>query len=377
LNSEAGKRWFGQAGGVPPLSLVEPSGRKLNIYDRESILAGINAGKSIRQIAAELGRHPSTVLRELRKNMYHQQYRRRSQAGFPARPPWHYSPHRAQLRADRNASRPKTAKLAENPRLRAEVQDRLEHKHSPEQIMQRLVHDFPDDPEMRVSHETIYQSLYVQGRGALNRELTRHLRTGRALRKPRHRPGQRQPRIKDMVLISERPPQVEERAVPGHWEGDLIVGNQHKSAMGTLVERKTGYLMLLHLPDDHGALAVQEAMITKMSRLPETLRQTLTWDQGIEMANHAQIAAATDLDIYFCDPHSPWQRGTNENTNGLLRQYFLKGTDLSFWGPGYLDYVAAELNNRPRKRLGWRTPAEALDQLLSDSTNPPSVAMTG
>jgi transposase, IS30 family len=156
-----------------------------------------------------------------------------------------------------------------------------------------------------------------------------------------------------------------------------IVGNQHKSAMGTLVERKTGYLMLLHLPDDHGALAVQEAMITKMSRLPETLRQTLTWDQGIEMANHAQIAAATDLDIYFCDPHSPWQRGTNENTNGLLRQYFLKGTDLSFWGPGYLDYVAAELNNRPRKRLGWRTPAEALDQLLSDSTNPPSVAMTG
>ena len=164
--------------------------------------------------------------------------------------------------------------------------------------------------------------------------------------------------------------------MPGHWEGDLIVGKDSKSAMGTLVERKTGFVMLLHLPDDHGALTVQEAMITKMSELPEMLRQTLTWDQGIEMANHAQIAAATDLAIYFCDPHSPWQRGSNENTNGLLRQYFPKGTDLSFWGAGYLDYVAAELNNRPRKRLSWRTPAEALDQLLSNPTNPPSVAMT-
>ena len=376
LNSEAGKRWFRQAGGMPPLSLVEPSGRMLNIYEREDIQAGINAGKSIRQIAAGLGRAPSTVLRELRKNMYHQQYRRRSQAGFPARAPWNYSPHRAQLRADRKASRPKQAMLASNPRLRTEVQDRLKLKHSPEQIVRRLVQDFPDDPEMRVSHETIYQSLYVQSRGALNRELTRHLRTGRALRKPRRTPGQRLPRIKDMVSISQRPPEVEDRAVPGHWEGDLIVGKENKSAIGTLVERKTGFVMLLHLPDDHGALTVQEAMIAKMSQLPEMLRQTLTWDQGIEMANHARIAAATELAIYFCDPHSPWQRGTSENTNGLLRQYFPKGTDLSFWGPGYLDYVAAELNNRPRKRLDWRTPAEALDQLLSNPTNPPSVAIT-
>ena len=361
---------------MPPLSLVKPSGRMLNIYEREDIQAGINAGKSIRQIAAGLGRAPSTVMRELRKNMYHQQYRRRSQAGFPARPPWNYSPHRAQLRADKKASRPKQATLASNPRLRTEVQDRLKLKHSPEQIARRLVQDFPDDPEMRVSHETIYQSLYVQSRGALNRELTRHLRTGRALRKPRRTPGQRLPRIKDMVSISQRPPEVEDRAVPGHWEGDLIVGKEGKSAIGTLVERKTGFVMLLHMPDDHGALTVQEAMIAKMSQLPEMLRQTLTWDQGIEMANHAQIAAATELAIYFCDPHSPWQRGTSENTNGLLRQYFPKGTDLSFWGPGYLDYVAAELNNRPRKRLDWRTPAEALDQLLSNPTNPPSVAMT-
>jgi IS30 family transposase len=196
------------------------------------------------------------------------------------------------------------------------------------------------------------------------------------LRKPRRKPGQRLERIKDMVSISDRPADVEDRAVPGHWEGDLITGAQNQSAIGTLVERMTGFVLLLHLPEDHSAQTVQNAMITKMSELPAILRQTLTWDQGIEMANHVQIAAATDLDIYFCDPHSPWQRGSNENTNGLLRQYFPKGSDLSFWGPGYLDYVAAELNNRPRKRLRWKTPAEALDQLLSNPTNPPSVAMT-
>jgi transposase, IS30 family len=287
-----------------------------------------------------------------------------------------YSPWIAQQRFESRLVRPKTSKLAGNTRLRKEVQARLKQNHSPEQISSRLVIDFPDDPEMRVSHETIYRALYVQGRGALNRELTRHLRTGRALRKPRRKPGQRQPRIKDMVSISDRPPEVEDRAVPGHWEGDLITGAQNQSAIGTLVERRTGFAMLLHLPDDHGAAAVQQAMIAKMSQLPAILRQTLTWDQGSEMANHVQIAAATDLDIYFCDPHSPWQRGTNENTNGLLRQYFPKGTDLSFWGSGYLDHVAAELNNRPRKRLGWKTPAEALDELLSESTDPPAVAMT-
>ena len=377
FNSQVGRRWFRQAGGMPPLSLLEPVRRRnLNISEREQILAGISAEKSIRQIAAELGRHPSTVLRELRKNMHHQRYRGRSLRRLQAHTLWNYSPHLAQLRADKKASRPKQARLVTNAWLQAEVQDRLQQKHSPEQIAHRLVQDFPDDPEMRVSHETIYQSLYVQGRGALKRELARQLRTGRAVRKPRRKPGQRPGRIKDMVSISDRPPEVEDRAVPGHWEGDLITGEQNQSAIGTLVERKTGFLMLLHLPDDHGALAVQEAMIAKMSQLPQILRQTLTWDQGIEMANHAQIAAATDLAIYFCDPHSPWQHGSNENTNGLLRQYFPKGSDLSFWGPGYLDQVAAELNNRPRKRLGWRTPAEALDQLLSNSTNPPSVAMT-
>jgi transposase, IS30 family len=196
------------------------------------------------------------------------------------------------------------------------------------------------------------------------------------LRKPRSKQGVRLQRIKDMVSISERPPEVEDRAVPGHWEGDLIVGKESQSAIGTLVERQTGFVMLLHLPEDHGAVAVQQAMINKMSQLPEILRQTLTWDQGSEMANHAQIAAATDLNIFFCDPHSPWQRGSNENTNGLLRQYFPKSTDLSVCGAGYLDYVAAELNNRPRKRLGWKTPAEALDEPLSETTDPPCVATT-
>jgi IS30 family transposase len=230
---------------------------------------------------------------------------------------------------------------------------------------------------MCVSHETIYRSLYVQGRGGLRRDLTTRLRTGRALRKPRRRSGVRRTRIAGMVSISQRPPEVEDRAVPGHWEGDLITGTSNKSAIGTLVERMTGFTMLLHLPEDHGADAVQDAMVTAMAQLPETLKKTLTWDQGIEMANHVAIAAATDLDIYFCDPHSPWQRPTNENTNGLLRQYLPKGTDLSIYAPDYLEHVARKLNNRPRKRLDWQTPAEALDKLLSEPFNPPSVATTG
>jgi IS30 family transposase len=373
--------WFGKAGGMPPLSLAEPS-RELSLSDRELIFEGLKDGLSYAAIGRDLGRPTSTVTRELdlhrkdpRRPRAEPKGRETLRPGFK-RQRLNYSPSVAQTRADAAKARPKTGKLAANPRLHGEVQARLKQNHSPEQISARLAIDFPDDPEMRVSHETIYRALYVQGKGALNRELTRHLRTGRALRKPRRQPGQQLHRIKDMVSISDRPPEVEDRAVPGHWEGDLIVGKEQKSAIGTLVERKTRFVLLLHLPDNHGPLAVQQAMITKMSELPEILRQTLTWDQGFEMANHAQIAAATDLDIYFCDPHSPWQRGTNENTNGLLRQYFPKGTDLSFWGPGYLDTVAAELNNRPRKTLGWQTPAEALDQLLSNPTNPPSVAMT-
>jgi IS30 family transposase len=231
---------------------------------------------------------------------------------------------------------------------------------------------------MWVSHETIHQALYVQGRGALKRELTRHLRTGRAVRKPHRKDAERRGRIRDMVNIADRPKEVEDRAVPGDWEGDLILGStESASAIGTLVERASGFIMLLHLAGNHTAETVATAMIEKMSELPEQLRRSLTWDQGNEMASHIQIAEATGLAIYFCDPHSPWQRGTNENTNGLLRQYFPKGTDLSKWGPGYLDKVAAELNNRPRKRLAWRTPAEALDKLLSDQSNPPGVATTG
>ena len=380
FTEEAGKRWFRQAGGMPPLALVEAlPGRTLNITEREQILAGIVAGESIRAIAARLGRAPSTVLRELRRNLYHQDYgaRNRPRPGRRAETRWSYSPHRAQLRADRRMARPKPLKLAEQPELRAQVQERLEQNHSPEQIAHRLVEDFPNDGRMRVLHETIYRSLYVQGRGGLRRELTKHLRTGRSLRRPRRREGVRRERIKDMVMIADVPAEVEDRAVPGHWEGDLIIGRDSGSAIGTLVERATGFVLLLHLPEGHGALAVQHAMVEAMAEMPATLRQTLTWDQGIEMANHAQIAAATDLDIYFCDPHSPWQRGSNENTNGLLRQYFPKGTDLSLWCAGYIAQVAAELNNRPRKRLDWKTPAEALHQLLSRSTEPPPVALTG
>jgi IS30 family transposase len=373
VSQATGWRWFGSRGGVLPScsSTAEPSGLRLSFAEREEIACLAAAGHSARSIARELGRAPSTITRELSL--------RRSPDG-------RYRASTAQAAADASARRPKPAKLAINARLRVEVQARLELHHSPEQIMRRLREDFPDDPEMWVSHETIYQSLFVQSRGALRRELTTCLRTGRALRRPRRQAAgtraARTRRIPDMVNISERPPEVADRAVPGHWEGDLIVGKDSGSAIGTLVERTTRFVLLLHLPPrpdgqpDHGALAVQEAMTAKMSELPDQLLRTLTWDQGIEMTNHARIAAATGLDIYFCDPHSPWQRGSNENTNGLLRQYFPKGTDLSRWGPGYLDNIAAELNNRPRKTLAWRTPAEALDKLLSNPSDPPGVATT-
>jgi IS30 family transposase len=309
-----------------------------------------------------VGRDKATISRELRRGC----------VGVRG-----YRASVAQDEADRLARRPKRAKLATDLRLRREVQGRLMRNHSPQQIQRRLRDEFPDDPEMRVSHETIYQSIYVQSRGGLKRELAKHLRTGRVHRKPRRRDGERRGRIPNMIMISERPAEVADRAVPGHWEGDLIIGKDSASAIGTLVERTTRFVMLLHLPADHGALAVQEAMVAKMSQLPEILRRTLTWDQGVEMTNHAKIAEATGLDIYFCDPHSPWQRGSNENTNGLLRQYFPKGTDLSAHGAGYLDLVADEINNRPRKTLIWKTPAEALDRLLSEPFKPPGVAMTG
>jgi IS30 family transposase len=276
----------------------------------------------------------------------------------------------AQGYAEARARRPKPSKLATDAVLRGYVQDKLScaQHWSPEQISRRLRLDFPHDERMRISPEAIYQSLYIQGRGALRRELAVCLRTGRALRKPRKRVDARGKRvIPPELMISERPAEIEDRAVPGHWEGDLIVGPASKSAIGTLVERTTRFVLLLHLPGGHGAEAVRDAILDTIVTLPVALRRSLTWDQGVELGRHAEITFATDLAIYFCDPHSPWQRGTNENTNGLLRQYFPKGSDLSEHGPDDLVRVAAGLNGRPRKTLGWKTPAEALAELLSSS----------
>jgi IS30 family transposase len=254
-----------------------------------------------------------------------------------------------------------------NGELRAHVQARLLDRWSPGQISARLVVEFPDRPEMRVSHETIYQSLYVQSRGALRRELTACLRTGRALRKPRRQVQARacRGRVSNIVEISERPAEAEDRAVPGHWEGDLIIGAGNKSAIGTLVERATRFVMLLHLPNGHDAISVRDAMITAVTSMPDTLTRSLTWDRGTEMARHVEITLATDLAIYFADPHSPWQRGTNENTNGLLRQYFPKSTNLHQHSAQDLAAVADQLNSRPRKTLNWLTPQEKLTMLLS------------
>jgi IS30 family transposase len=284
-----------------------------------------------------------------------------------------YDPGVAQRRAELRAKRPKATKLESNEALRTFVEERLQAFDSPEQISGRLEVEFPEDEEMRVSHETIYMELFVESRGALKKELTKCLRSGRATRKPRGRRKGKQG-LKDIVSIAERPAEVDERVVPGHWEGDLITGSCNRSAIGTLVERVTGFVMLLPLPDGHRADQVQAAMVDQMSQLPEILRKTLTWDRGKEMANHVQIAEALDLDIYFADPYSPWQRGSNENTNGLLRQYFPKGTDLSVHSAERLAFVANQLNNRPRKRHGFLNPAEVLDRLLSEEQ--PHVAFT-
>jgi IS30 family transposase len=382
VSRTAGRSWFVQAGGMPPVELKSPSGYRLTIADREQIAVGVALDESYRTIGKRIGKSASTVWKELNKNLEHQHYRPRTEVydipapGRPRTAPIRYSPTLSQRRADAAASRPKACKLGTSQRLRTHVQDQLDLRHSPEQIAGRLLVEFPDDEEMRVSHETIYQAIYIQGRGLLRRDLTTCLRTGRALRKPRRRPGERRGRIPNMVLIADRPVEVDEKQVPGHWEGDLITGALNKSAIGTLVERVSGFVQLLHLPVDHGALAVQEAIAATTARLPETLRRTLTWDQGVEMSNHVQIADATGLDIYFCDPHSPWQRGLNENTNGLLRQYFPKGSDLSVFPADYLDYVALQLNTRPRKRHGFKTPAEVLDQILSGS-RPTGVSLAG
>ena len=350
---------FRESGGVNLVPIAEPVGRYLSFEEREEIMGLRAGGMGVRAIGREIGRDPATISRELKR-------------GTGARG---YKATVAQAAVDAGRRAPRAAKLGTNLALRREVQTRLQERQSPEQIAGRLKVDFPDRPEMWVSPETIYQSLYIQSRGGLKRELTGYLRTGRYMRKPRRREGERRGRIPDMVMISERPPEVEDRAVPGHWEGDLIMGSvASNTAVGTLVERATGFVMLLHLPHGYGALAVQEALVAKTLTLDEQLRLSLTWDQGRELLHHRTISQATDLDIYFCEPHSPWQRGSNENTNGLLRQYLPKGSDLSFHGPGILDNIAAELNARPRKRHAFQTPAEVLDKLLSEATETPGVA---
>jgi IS30 family transposase len=412
VSQAVGSRWFRQAGGMPPISLAPVSGRYLSIAEREEIAILRAQQLGVRGIARRLGRSPSTISRELRRNAS-----TRSRAVV-------YRATTAQWHAERRASRPKICKLAANNALREYVQERLAgtitrpdgalatgpdvrwsgRRHgrrqdrrwakswSPEQIANRLRVDFPDDESMRISHEAIYQALYVQGRGALKRELVTCLRTGRALRAPRARTQARGKKfVSSDVMISERPAEADDRAVPGHWEGDLILGLE-SSAIGTLVERSTRFTMLLHLPrldghgnrprakkgpalTGHGAEAVRDAIASSITTLPEQLRRSLTWDQGAEMAQHAQLGIDTGLAIYFCDPQSPWQRGTSENTNGLLRQYFPKGTDLARHSRDDLEAIANALNQRPRKTLEWKTPAEALDELLR-SDQQTSVATT-
>ncbi len=412
VSPAVGARWFRDAGGVPSICLAPVSGRYLSFAEREEIAIFNAQHVGVREIARQLGRSPSTVSRELRRNAS----TRSNELTYRA--------STAQWHAERRASRPKFSKLAANDRLREYVQDRLAgtiarpdgalvpgpdvafigRRHgrrqdrrwakawSPEQISNRIRIDFPDDESMRISHEAIYQALYIQGRGALKRELVACLRTGRALRVPRARTRSRGKKfVTPDIMISERPAEADDRAVPGHWEGDLILG-VGSSAIGTLVERTTRFTMLLHLPRmdghgsqprvkngpplaGHGAEAVREAIAAQIVTLPDELRRSLTWDQGSEMAEHAQLRIETDLDIYFCDPQSPWQRGTNENTNGLLRQYFPKGTDLARHSRDDLDAVALALNTRPRKTLDWKTPAEALDQLLHSAQHD-SVATT-
>ena len=395
--SEAiGSRLFRKAGGMPQAmfrsSAKPPSGRYLSFVEREEIAVLNEKGHSMREIGRRLKRAASTISRELDRNAA-------THAGGMA-----YRASTAQWHADRSARRPKPAKLARNAALHTYVEDHLAgvvaapsgarvrrpgrrdrrpaKAWSPEQINRRLPIDFPDDKTMRISHEAIYQSLYIQGRGALRRELAACLRTGRALRVPRARTGKRSKGfISPEIMISERPAEVADRAVPGHWEGDLIVG-AGSSAIGTLVERTTRFTVLLHLPrlpghgegprdnngpslSGHGAEAVRDALTRAILTLPEELRRSLTWDQGSEMAQHSRFTIDTGIQVYFCDPRSPWQRGTNENTNGLLRQYFPKGTDLSIHDAEDISAVAAALNGRPRKTLGWKTPAEALDELMS------------
>ena len=413
VSEPVGYRWFRHSGGVNPCLPANVSGRYLSFAEREDIAIWHAQNISAREIARRLGRNPSTISRELRRGASS----RSAQAEHRATV--------AQWHAERRARRPKVAKMVINERLRDYVQDRLAgvvhtpdgevvgpdgpewkgrnkpHRKdrrwtqawSPEQIARRLPIDFPDDESMRISHEAIYQALFIQGRGALERELVTCLRTGRALRQPRARAQNRpQGHVTADVVFSQRPAEAADRAVPGHWEGDLIIGTG-RSAIGTLVERKSRSTLLVHLPrlegwgeappvkngpalGGYGAAAMNAALIASMTKLPEQLRKTLTWDRGKELSGHAQFALETGTKVFFADPHSPWQRPTNENTNGLLRQYFPKGTDLSRWSAEDLEAVAFALNNRPRKSLEWKTPAEVFDEQLR-SVHQPGVATTG
>ena len=413
VSGAVGSRWFRERGGMPTIELSPPTGRYLSFAEREEIALLRVQGRGVRGIAREIGRSPSTISRELRRNAATRSGQLKYRAGV------------AQWKAELAARRPKTAKLVANDRLRDYVQDRLAGKihsadgsvvgpptstwkgrnqprrqdlvwataWSPEQISKRLPIDFPEDASMRISHEAIYQALYIQSRGALKRELVACLRTGRALRVPRARAQQRaRGHVTDAVMISERPSEADDRAVPGHWEGDLIIGTG-RSAIGTVVERSTRFTMLVHLPrkdgwgeqprvkngpalGGYGAESMRDALTDGFSSMPDQLRRSLTWDQGKELSAHAQFTIATGIPVFFADPHGPWQRGTNENTNGLLRQYFPKGTDLCRWGEQELQAVAATLNDRPRKTLGWRTPAEALNDYLKCAAQP-GVATTG
>ena len=324
-----------------------PAPGRLSAEDREEILLGLARGESMSAIARSLGRAPSTVTREVAAN---------GGAGG-------YGAWRAHCRAGTSARRPKRSKLAHPPLVR-QVSTWLGELWSPEEIAERLRLDYPDDPMMQVSHETIYQSLFVQGRGELRRELARCLRSGRTARRHQGRVEKRG-KNPNMVMISDRPAEIEDRAVPGHWEGDLIIGAGGKSAVGTLVERSTRFVLLLHLPEDHGAASVEAAMRKAIKKLPDELARSVTWDQGHEMANHVSFTVATGVPIYFCDPHSPWQRGSNENTNGLLRQYMPKSTDLSQHSAADLARFQRSLNGRPRKTLGYMKPSEKFAELVA------------
>lgn len=334
-------------GGVLRTDDWKPSVSRLSLEQRIEIRVGLERGLSYRAIGRAIGRHASTVCRDVQAN-----------GGLDG-----YRPMAAHRRAHVLARRSKPTKLASNRLLRDRVVFDLERFWSPEQIARRLRTDFGDDASMRISHETIYKSIYVQGRGELRREIARCLRTGRAKRK-KHGRMETRGRIRDMVMISERPAEVADRAVPGHWEGDLILGKEQKSAIGTLVERSTRFVLLLHLPNGHSAPQVRDAMSKAIRRLPAAMRRSITWDQGREMAEHVQFTIQTGVQVYFCDPHAPWQRGSNENTNGLLRQFFPKGTDLSVHSPARLRKVADLLNGRPRETLEWKTPAEKLAEVL-------------